>query len=184
MTGTTRREFLAISAAAVPVLAAGSAGAATKSEIDHRVSKALDGLRAAVRGTDDLIRRAKGILIIPGVRKAGFIVGGEYGEGSLLIDRATVGYYSVAAASFGLQAGVQRSNQALFFMTETALRDFRVADGWTVGVDAEVSAPTDGIGVRLDSQTANQPVIGIVFGREGLMAGASFEGSKYSPIYR
>lgn len=184
MTSISRRAALGGLASAAVLGTGLAAQAASRAEIDGNVARALETLKTRIGGSEELLDRAKGYLIMANVTKAGLLVGGEYGEGTLFVGGVPVEYYSVAAASIGLQAGVQRSNQALFFMTEGSLRDFRTADGWTASADAEIAIVDDGIGLRLDSATLNRPVIGFVFGREGLMAGASIEGSKYSRIHR
>jgi lipid-binding SYLF domain-containing protein len=184
MNSMTRRAVLAGTAASVVAATGLAADASSRTKIDRDVADAIAMMETRIRGARELMNRAKGYLIMAGVTKAGLLVGGEYGEGTLFVGGAPVEYYSVAAASIGLQAGVQRSHQALFFMTEDALRDFRTADGWTASADAEIAIVDDGIGLQLDSQTLNRPVIGFVFGREGLLAGASLEGSKYSRIVR
>ena len=94
---------------------------------------AMDQLFKQVPGAQDLYNRSNGVLIMPEVTKAGLIVGGAYGEGALLINGNTVGYYSVAAASIGFQIGVQQTKHALFFLTQAALEKFRRADGWELG---------------------------------------------------
>jgi lipid-binding SYLF domain-containing protein len=45
--------------------------------------------------------------VFPRIVKAGFLIGGQGGDGALRVQRKTVGYYNIAAASFGSQAGVQ-----------------------------------------------------------------------------
>ena len=47
------------------------------------------------------------MLVFPTVLKAGFGVGGEYGEGAMRVGGKTVGYYNTVAASFGFQLGAQ-----------------------------------------------------------------------------
>jgi lipid-binding SYLF domain-containing protein len=121
---------------------------------------------------------------MPEITKAGLLLGGSYGEGALRVNGTTVGYWSVAAASFGLQAGVQKTSQALFFMTTNALERFRRADGWELGAGAEVTVPKDGLTLEVNTTVTNKPVIAMTFGQDGFMAGVSFEGAKYSPIVR
>ena len=62
--------------------------------------------------------KAVAVLVFPGIVKGGFIVGGQYGEGALIQNGKTVGFYNTVAASYGLQAGLQKFGYALFFMTE------------------------------------------------------------------
>ena len=182
-------RLLALSPAlGVPALIASpSAGAATTEKgqvIDLKVGHALDRLHRTVAGARDLTERSKGFLLIPGVTRAGLLIGGAYGEGALRINEMTVGYYSMASASFGLQAGVQTYDLALFFMTTSALERFRRAEGWELGADALVTTPEAGLSAALSTTTSQAPVIAVVFGQEGLMAGVSLAGSKYSRITR
>lgn len=179
-----RRHLIGLMAA-LP-LTWGTARADSAQVIDTRVDLALARLYRDVGGARELAARASGILVMPEVLKGGFIVGGSYGEGALRLPpyERSAGYYSVAAASIGLQAGVQTSSHVLFFLTDQALARFRRADGWEVGADAEVTIPDGGANIGLDSTTQNKPVIAIVFGEDGLLIGASLAGAKYSPINR
>ena len=95
--------------------------AASAAEINRDVSKALKTLYAKNAAAKSLGAKAKGILVFPRIVKGGFMVGGQYGEGALRQGDRTVGYYSSAAASYGLQAGLQKFGYALFFMTPSAL---------------------------------------------------------------
>ncbi len=152
--------------------------------IDAQVEAALLELQQAMPGSSGLLDLAEGVLVMPSITKGGFIVGAEYGEGALLIDQTTAAYYSVAGGSVGLQAGIESFAQALFFMTPEALAGFQEADGWEAGADAEVTLLSAGFDASTDTTVTNQPVIGIVFGANGLLAGASIQGSKYTRIER
>ncbi|SEA45461.1 YSC84-related protein [Rubrimonas cliftonensis] len=178
----TRRAALAALFGALCLAAPASAEDAEV--IDIKVRKALEQLFATVPGSQDLYAKAKGALVMPDIIKGGFVVGGAYGEGALLVADATAGYYSFGAASFGFQAGVQSTKQALFFMTDAALDGFRDAKGWSIGADAEVTFPGDGVNLGLDSTTARSPIVAFIFGEDGLMAGASIEGGKYTRVER
>lgn len=184
----TRRPVIA-GLGALAVAAALPARAENASVIDARVNIALEILYADVPGTRELATRARGILVMPEVVKGGFILGGAYGEGALRLNdgsnyQTTAEYYSVGAASVGLQAGLQKTSHALFFMTDDALARFRRADGWEVGADAEVTFPEKGVNFGVDSTTTQRPIVGFVFAQDGLLIGASLEGAKYSRIQR
>ncbi len=84
-----------------------TAQAASSVEIDIEVEAAIKKFKAEVGGADKFLAKAEGVLVFPDVVKAGFGIGGEYGEGALLIKGKTVDYYSTAAASIGFQLGVQ-----------------------------------------------------------------------------
>ena len=192
MTITRRRAFgvlaaVAATAAILPGLPVLAADAAT---IDARVKVALDRLWADVPNARDLASRARGMLVMPDVVKGGFVLGGAYGEGALRLNDPVQGYekkggyYSVGAASVGLQIGVQSTSHVLFFMTDEALAKFQRADGWEIGADAEVTFPDKGLSAGIDSTSFEKPVIGVVFAEDGLLIGVSLEGAKYSRINR
>jgi len=186
----TRRSILAATLALPAALAGPPAEAATRETIESRVNLALGRLWSEVPGARELASRAKAMLVMPSVVKGGFILGGAYGEGALRINdpeigyERTAGYYSVAAASIGLQAGIQKTSHVLFFLTDQALAEFQRADGWEIGADAEVTVPDKGMNVGVNTTEFEKPIVGIVFGEDGLLLGASLEGAKYSPIVR
>ena len=100
---------------------AGDLAPAVAAEIDREVDTAVQTLYNNVPVAPALVAQARGILIFPKIVKGGFLVGGEYGEGALRLGGQTVGYYNIAAASYGLQAGLQAFGYALVFMTDAAL---------------------------------------------------------------
>jgi lipid-binding SYLF domain-containing protein len=158
------------------------AAAATKGEIATEVGAALEKLYTQVPESRQLANKAKGMLVFPSVKKGGLIVGGSYGEGTLLINDKPVAYYSTTSGSIGLQAGYQESSVVYMFMTDEALQKFRESSGWEVGGDASVAVIDTGSTSKIGSQTFDQPVVAFVFGESGLMAGVSLEGSKISRL--
>lgn len=150
--------------------------------IDESVNAALTRFNADLKGADKLVRYAKGVLVFPGVVQGGVIVGGEYGEGALRIGGRTVDYYSIAAASFGLQLGAQKKDIIILFMDQNALNNFRNSQGWTVGVDGTITLVTLAAGASVDTLKLNQPVLGFVIGQTGLMGGISLQGSKITKL--
>lgn len=179
-----RRAFLATGAALGVGAWASSAAAETAREIDASVDAALQELFRTVRGSRGLYSRASGVLVIPNVVKAGFVVAGAYGEGALRIAGRTDSYWSYAAASVGFQAGAQSTRQALFFMTRESLNAFRYSSGFEVGADAEVTLIDRGLEASIDTTSENRPILGVVYGRQGLMGGASLQGGRYERIDR
>ena len=93
-----------------------SSYAATANEIDASVNASLDRFVKEVKGAQEFLNAAKGVLIIPKVIQGGLVVGAEYGEGALRIGGKTVGYYNIASASFGAQIGAQQKDIILVFM--------------------------------------------------------------------
>lgn len=157
--------------------------AVSASDIDAGVDIALKNLRD-IKGGGDVIDRAKGLLVFPGVFKGAIGIGGEYGEGALRIKGKTVDYYSTAAASIGFQLGGQKKSIIIAFMTDEALKNFRESMGWKVGVDASVAVIALGAGTQLSSAISNKPIVAFVFGEKGLMYDLSINGAKVSKINR
>jgi len=190
MTITRRHALSALAATTATAIVPLPALAADAATIDARVNLAMGRLWNEVPSARDLASRARAMLIMPEVVKGGFIIGGAYGEGGLRLNDAVEGYekkggyFSVGAASLGLQIGVQSTSHVLFFMTDTALAKFRAANGWEIGADAEVTFPDAGLSTGVNSTTFEKPIIGVVFAADGLLVGASLEGAKYSPIDR
>ena len=152
-------------------------------EIERKVDSAMAYMLQEIPDTEALVNNAKGILVIPVVTKAGVLVGGSYGEGALRIGEKTLEYYVATQASYGLQFGFQQYSQVLFFMTESAMNDFLISDGFKVGVNAEVSLFNDGDYVGLDSLSSKTDIIGVVFGQQGALFGASIEGTVYDELH-
>ncbi|MGB0505458.1 MAG: YSC84-related protein [Pikeienuella sp.] len=184
MNNIGRRASLSLIAGAALLATGSAANADTAKEIEQDVLRAERIMHDTVPGAKELSAHAKGILIMPSVIKGGLIIGGSYGEGSLKVAGVTDGFYSVAAASIGYQIGVQKTAHAVFFMTDEALENFRRSEGWELGADAEFTVPGDGISLNLSTTSVTAPVIAIVFAQDGLLAGASLEGAKYSQIVR
>jgi lipid-binding SYLF domain-containing protein len=187
MTPWTRRSFLTATAGcglAACTSAPPVEGPTARAQIDSAVDTALADLYATVPGASELGLRAEGILVIPNIRKFGFFASGAYGEGALIIGPAKVDYFSMSAAGIGLTFGAAQFNQALFFMTAQALQDFRIADGWQLGVGAAAVIQTDGAAAGMSTTQINRPIYEVVFGQRGLIADASLSGAKYSRIIR
>jgi lipid-binding SYLF domain-containing protein len=156
--------------------------AASAREIDTSVEVALDRFYKEVDGAQELAKNAKGLLIFPGVIKAGLGLAGEYGEGALRVGAKTVDYYNLASASFGLTIGAGKKDIVIAFMTDEALKQFRGSKGWEAGVDGNVALMDIGAGARLDTTTIRDPIVGFVFGAKGLMADVSLKGSKLTKL--
>ncbi len=156
--------------------------AASATEIDIKVDETLKRFRAEVPGGDAFLQRAQGVLVFPNILKAGFWIGGEYGEGALRVGNETVSYYNTASASIGLQAGAQSKSVVLVFMTQEALRRFQKFDGWKAGVDGSVALVEWGAAEDINTVTIHDPIVGFVFSNKGLMFNLTLEGSKFTRI--
>ena len=112
------RMFRPLLAATLLLFATSPAFAASKEEIDAGVKESLAELYKQSSAAKDLGAKAVGILVFPKVVKGGIGVGGEFGEGALLVGGKTSGYYNTAAGSIGFQLGLQQKSQVIMFMTQ------------------------------------------------------------------
>jgi lipid-binding SYLF domain-containing protein len=156
--------------------------AASGEEIDTSANVAMKRFYQQVEGAKEFVLGAKGLLIMPNVKKAAFIIGGEYGEGALRIGGKTAGYYNIVSGSFGLQIGAQAKDIIIAFMTREALDGFRASQGWEAGVDGNVALITIGAGERVDTRTIKDPIVGFVFDVKGLIADLSLKGAKFTKL--
>jgi len=156
----------------------------TAKEIDAGADASLDRFTFDVRGSKELLKKAKGVLVFPWVFKAGIGIGGEYGEGALRIKDKTVDYYSTAAASIGFQLGGQKKTIILVFLDQDTLDRFRAGSGWKIGADASVAVLVVGVGGAVDTNTIKDPVVAFIFDQKGLMYNLTLEGAKITRIKR
>lgn len=168
--------------AAVLLVFATAASAATKEEIDAEVKEAVSNFYKHTSAGEELSKKAAGMLVFPNVIKAGVGVGGEFGEGALVVGGKTVAYYNLASASIGFQLGAQSRSQIVLFMNDKVLGKFRNSKGWKAGVDGSVALATLGTGGAIDTETAKKPIIGFIFSGKGLMYNLTFEGSKITRV--
>lgn len=176
----TRRGIVAglVSLAPAAVLAAPK----SDPEADRAAAAALNWLIAGNTAARLLNEKAAAVLVFPKIVKAGFLFGGAYGEGVLRQDGRTLGYYNSAAASYGLQAGVQWFGYAMFFMHADALKYLDSSQGFEIGVGPSVVVVDQGMARKFSSTTITQDVYAFIFGQNGLMAGLGIEGSKITKI--
>jgi lipid-binding SYLF domain-containing protein len=173
---------LLLAAAALGGALPAPARAASAAELDANVSSALRQLYAADPTAKLLGENAKGVLLFPRIWKAGFLFGGQIGEGALRQGGRTTGYYNSVAASYGLQAGAQAFGYALFFMTDSAIRYLNQSHGWEIGVGPSVVVVDAGVASSLTSTTLKDDVYAVIFDQKGLMAGIGIQGSKITKI--
>ena len=162
----------------------GIAHAESAAGIDADADAALSQLYESQPVAKMLSEKAAAVLIFPNIVKAGFIVGGSYGQGALRKKGKTVGYYSSATGSYGLQAGAQSFGYALFLMTPSAVKYLSKSAGWEIGVGPSVVIVDEGIAKNLTTTTLKDDVYAFIFDQKGLMAGLGLQGSKITRIKR
>jgi lipid-binding SYLF domain-containing protein len=169
-------------AALAALLNPADAGAATASELNRDGAKALKTLCAKNKAARLLNEKAVAVLVFPNIVKAGFMFGGQIGEGVLLKRGKPAGYYSTVAASYGFQAGVQSFGYALFFMNDEAMSYPDKSGGWEIGSGPSFVAVDSGMAKKYSSSTLTKDIYAFIFGQKGRMAGIGLEGSKISKV--
>jgi len=187
-----RRDFMLKTAASVAVGGLALSGCTTttttqdpakrKQQIDSGADSTMSRLYSNAPGSQDLVKKAQGVLVFPSVLQAGFIVGAQHGDGVLHIHSQPAGYYSLTSGSAGFQIGAQSKAVIFLFMTKDALTQLRNSNGWTAGVDASVSVLRVGSNGLVDLTQASSPVLAFILTNAGLMANLSLQGTKISPL--
>jgi lipid-binding SYLF domain-containing protein len=174
--------FFILTVAATIITAQHQAIARDLAGIDADAQAALASLYKTTPEARILEKEAKAILVFPDIVKAGFVVGAQYGEGALFQNGKIIGHYNIAAASYGLQAGMQSFGYAMFFMTDSALQSLNESAGFEVGVGPSLVVVDKGMAKSLTTTTVRKDVYAFIFRQKGLMAGAGLQGSKISRI--
>ena len=151
-------------------------------KLDKEVDVAIKKFETDVEGGAKFLSKVKGYLVIPSVIKAGFIIGGEYGTGSLRINGVTKHYYSLTSASVGYQIGAQEHSVLIAFLSETSLNNFMSSNGWEAGVDGSIAVADWGKTGDISSISYEKPIVAFMYGTKGLMAGATIKGTKFKRI--
>lgn len=133
-----------------------------------------------------LLHRARAVLVIPNLVKAGFFLGGEGGDGVMLARSARgtwtdPAFYTMASASFGLQIGIQSAEVVMLIMTDKALNALE-QDQFKFGAQASLAVVTLGSSAQAATSTALDSADIIVWASaSGAYAGLTLEGSLVKP---
>ncbi|MDR3404815.1 MAG: YSC84-related protein [Chthoniobacter sp.] len=179
--------FLLPSALIVAVIvfafASTPARAASAAQIDAASRSALLQLYANNATARAVGRQATAVLVFPSITKGGFMVAAQHGEGALFMHHGTVGYYNSVAASYGLQAGIQKFGYALFFLNHRALVHLHGQGGWELGSAPSLVVVDQGMAKSLSTTSLKKDVYAFFFNQKGLMGGLGLQGSKITEIH-
>jgi lipid-binding SYLF domain-containing protein len=156
--------------------------AASRAELDRDANAALGKLYAKYPAAKQLAGKAKAILVFPSVIKAGLMIGGETGDGVMLVKGKPFAYYNTSGVSYGLQAGAQKYGYALFIMSESALKSLETAEGFEVGVGPSVVVMDDAMAKKTSTTTIHKDIYAYIFSQQGLMAGLGVQGNKLTRL--
>src|SRR5271170_3508290 len=160
-------------------------------KVDDRLDASADTLTDMMRADDrgiplDLIHKAHCVVVVPGMKKAGFIFGAKYGRGFAVCRRqGGVGWSAPAAmrvegGSVGFQIGASESDVVLLVMNDGGMKHL-LSDKFTIGADASGAAGPIGrdVSARTDAML-NAEMLSYSRSR-GLFAGVSLEGATLRP---
>ncbi len=166
-----------------PVTLTNSANA-SGAQIASDSRAALRSLYSQNHSARALGQRARAVLVFPAVTRAGFVFGGQAGNGAMLRrDGSVGGFYQTASASWGLQAGIQTFGYALFFMDDASLRNLNRSGGWELGGSPSLVVVDQGMAANLSTTTINSGTYAFFFDQRGLMAGLGVQGTKITRIH-
>ena len=189
-----KKTIVAILLSAMLSVMSFSVSADTKSEAEGYVNDSLKTLNNFINDPNmqwfrDHVKNAKGILIIPKLLKAGFLLGGSGGNGVLLKHDATASqwsysaidqwsypaFYTMAAVTVGFQIGAEAAEVVLLIMSDKGMDAFFAAKA-QLGADMSVAAGPVGAGAQVATADVFQ------FSRsKGIYAGLNLEGSIINP---
>ncbi|MCU1337715.1 MAG: hypothetical protein JWO19_3296 [Bryobacterales bacterium] len=163
------------------------AGLLSAAEAPERLGAASDALKDVMGIPDksipqDLLRRAQCIVIVPGLKKAAFIVGGKYGKGFVSCRRSggvgwsAPGSVRVEGGSFGFQIGGTDTDVFMLVMNEKGM-DRLLSTKFTLGADASVAAGPVGRSTQAETDAALTAEILTWSRQRGLFAGLSLSGA-------
>lgn len=182
----TRRTFAAAALALATMfapLAISSAHADPREQLTRDGLRALHKLEAIEPRSRYFADHARAVLVFPSVLKAGFVFGGETGNGVLLVDGKPDGFYNLTGGSWGLQIGGQDFAYAVFFMTDGSLDYLRKSDGFSAGTGPSIVVVNAGAAAEANTTTLTHDVYAFPFGAKGLMADLTLQGTKITRIH-
>lgn len=168
------------------VLTFGDAIASDQTALLANATNAVEHMRSDRNfgPSNDLLHRARAVLIVPGLVKGGFFFGGEGGNGVLLRREgerwSNPAFYTLASGSFGLQIGLEKAELVMFIMSERALNGLEKSK-FKLGAGAGLTVVT--VGANAQGATAPNLSGDIIIwsASQGAYGGLTLEGSIVDP---
>ena len=160
-------------------------------KVDDRLDASADTLMDMMRAADngipqDLLDKAHCVVVVPGMKKAGFIFGAKYGRGFAVCRRAGGSGWSAPAAmrseggSFGFQIGISDTDIVLLVMNDGGMKRL-LSDKFTLGGEATVAAGPIGRDASAETDAMMHAEMLSYSRSHGLFAGISLEGATLRP---
>jgi|SRR5271157_1443664 SH3 domain-containing YSC84-like protein 1 len=177
------------------VLAIAGSTAAFAAEREAKVTDRLDAsadtltdmMRASDRGIpQDLIDKARCVIVVPGMKKAGFIIAAKYGRGFAVCRRQGGSGWSAPAGirveggSVGFQIGASETDVILLVKNEDGMKHL-LSDKFTIGAEATAAAGPVGRDVSAQTDAVMKAEMLSYSRSSGLFAGISLDGATLRP---
>jgi SH3 domain-containing YSC84-like protein 1 len=184
---TTLLTFIAIGAAICPMAIAADKESSAVDRLDASADVLTDMMHANDKGIpQDLLNRAQCVVVVPNMKKAGFIFGAKYGRGYAVCRKQGGAGWTAPAAmrieggSFGLQIGGSENDVVLLVNSDKGMKHL-LDDKFTLGGDANVSAGPVGRDASAQTDAALHAEILSYSRSRGVFAGLTLEGATLRP---
>jgi len=161
-----------------------------EAKVDDRLDASADTLTDMMRASDkgipqDLLDKARCVVVVPGMKKAGFIFGAKYGRGFAVCRHGGPGWSAPAAmrvegGSVGFQIGASETDIVLLVMNDGGMRHL-LSDKFTIGGEATAAAGPVGRDVSAQTDAVMRAEMLSYSRSSGLFAGISLEGATLRP---
>ena len=182
-----RSRTLIFILAAVIIAATGLTAYAEEKAHERRIRLSAELIRDMAAQDDaasmaDVIKSGKGVAIFPSVTKAGLMIGGQVGEGLVLLRNPNgtwngPSFMGLSGASIGIQIGAQSVGLVLVITNEDGLRAFTGGNSFKLGADVAIAAGPVGRDTSAATDSRAKASIYSYSMSKGLFAGMTFEGS-------
>jgi lipid-binding SYLF domain-containing protein len=178
---------LGVRVAAVSLAVAAGSASLQADTAAERLAESATILREIMAAPDkgipsDLLKAAQCVVIVPGLKKVGLVVGGKYGRGFLLCRNPDTSAWGSPAAlrieggSFGFQIGASETDVIMLLMDQRSVKGI-LNSRFTLGGDAEVAAgPVGRSGTAQTDATMNAKILSYSRSR-GVFAGLALSGA-------
>lgn len=130
----------------------------------------------------DLLKKAQCVIVVPGLKKVGLVVGGKYGRGFLVCRNAETGAWIAPAAlrieggSFGFQIGASETDVIMLLMDQRSVKGI-LNSKFTLGGDADVAAGPVGRSATAQTDASMNAKILSYSRSRGVFAGVALTGA-------
>jgi SH3 domain-containing YSC84-like protein 1 len=160
------------------------------SDAPKRLDAAADVMTEIMAAPDkgipqDLLDKSECVVIVPGLKKGAFIIGGKYGKGFMSCRRAGAGWSApgavrVEGGSLGFQIGGSETDVVLLVMNQGGVKKL-LSSKFTIGADASAAAGPVGRTSSAATDAQMHAEILTYSRARGLFAGVSLEGATLRP---